>query len=145
MMAAKRNVVAIVDDDPVLRQALQGLLDAFGYRTETYASAEEFIALAPETKARCVVSDIQMGGMSGIEMAQHLAQTGFRFPTIFVTGSHDESLRRDASRLGCVAFLHKPCQSGQLIAAIATAIAIAEQRGVRAADGHRKDGRGEYA
>ena len=121
-MAPSRNVVAIIDDDPGMRQALENMLCAFGYRTEIYASAEEFVRAAITTEAACLVVDIQLGDISGVELGRHLLVTGFEFPIIFMTGSLEETHRRQAMDLGCIAYLNKPFPAKQLIEAIASAI-----------------------
>ena len=112
----------VVDDDPLMRQALVGLLSALGYRTELYASAAEFLAAAATTEAACLMLDIQLGDMSGIDLARKLAASGFNFPILFMTGSTDEQLRRDAMDLGCIAYLLKPFRTDQLIPALSKAI-----------------------
>ena len=120
-MATQRNVIAIIDDDPGIRDALEHMLSAFGYRTEIYASAEEFIRAAITTEASCLVVDIQLGDLSGIELGRHLAATGFAFPIIFITGSLEETHRRQAMDFGCIAYLTKPFPAKQLIEAITKA------------------------
>ena len=124
-MEKQRISIAIVDDDPGMRGCLEELLSSFGYRTEVYSSAEEFLRAAITTEALCIVIDIQLGDTSGIELARHLAATGFNFPIIFMTGSLDEKHRRQALDFGCVAFLHKPFPAVQLINAITKAIGCA--------------------
>ena len=121
-MAAPRNVVAIVDDDPGMRQALESMLSAFGYATETYSSAEEFVRAAITTEASCLVVDIQLWDISGVELGRQLSATGFEFPIVFMTGSQEEIHRRQAIDLGCIAYLNKPFPAKQLIDAIAQAI-----------------------
>src|SRR6185295_186839 len=97
------NVIAVVDDDPGIRVALQNLLSAFGYRTELYASAEEFIDVAITSEASCLILDVQLGKMSGLELARYLANFALAFPVIFMSGSDNENFRRQALSLGCVA------------------------------------------
>jgi FixJ family two-component response regulator len=87
-----------------------------------YASAAEFIAAALTTEASCLLLDVQHDAMTGIELARHLISTGFSFPTIFMTGSKDESYQRDGVSLGCIDYLHKPFPASQLICAIDKAI-----------------------
>jgi FixJ family two-component response regulator len=118
----RREVIAVVDDDPLVREAMDGLLSSFGYRAELYASAAEFIAAALTTEASCLLLDVQLGGTTGIELARHLISTGFSFPTIFMTGSKDEGYRRDGVSLGCVAYLRKPFPATRLICAIGQAL-----------------------
>jgi len=120
-MAPSRNVVAIVDDDPGMRQALESMLGAFGYATETYASAEEFVRAAITTEASCLVVDIQLGDISGVELGRHLLATGFEFPIIFMTGSVEETHRRQAMDHGCIAYLLKPFPPKQLVEALSKA------------------------
>jgi FixJ family two-component response regulator len=121
-MATPRYVVAIVDDDPGMRQSLEIMLRAFGYCTETYASAEEFIRAATTTEAACLVVDIQLGDISGIELGRHLSAAGFEFPIIFITASWDEGHRRQGLAFGCVAYLNKPFPAERLLDAIKMAI-----------------------
>ena len=118
----ERRVIAVVDDDPLVREALDSLLSSLGYRAELYASAAEFIATALTTEASCLLLDVQLGAMTGIELARHLISTGFSFPTIFMTGSKDDSYQRDGVSLGCIDYLHKPFPASQLICAIDKAI-----------------------
>ena len=120
-MAPSRNVVAIIDDDPGMRRALENMLCAFGYRTEIYASAGEFVRAAITTEAACLVVDIQLGDISGVELGRQLSTTGFEFPIIFMTGSEEETHRRQAMDFGCVAYLRKPFPAKQLIEALLTA------------------------
>jgi FixJ family two-component response regulator len=124
-MAKRHKVIAIVDDDAAVRGSLEGLLGAFGYRTELYASAEEFIHAAITTEASCLVVDIQLGDVSGIELGRQLSATGFDFPIIFITGSQDETHRRQAMDFGCVEYLNKPFNADQLMTAITKAIGCA--------------------
>ena len=122
-MTKQRNVVAVVDDCEMMRDALEHLLSAAGYRAELFASAEAFICGASKSEACCLVVDIQLGDISGVELARQLCATGFEFPIIFMTGSSDETVRRQALEFGCVAFLHKPFPVDQLIEAIVKATA----------------------
>ena len=95
-MAIRRNVIAVVDDDPDMREALAELLSAYGYLTEEFASAEEFLIAATTSKAARLVVDIQLGDISGVELVRQLYATGFKFPVIFVTGNQDGTIRRGA-------------------------------------------------
>jgi FixJ family two-component response regulator len=118
----RRNIIAVIDDDPSIRDALENMLSAFGYCTELYSSAEEFIHAAITTEALCLVVDIQLGDISGVELARHLSAIGLTFPIIFITGSRDETTRRQALDSGGVAYLHKPFSAEQLITAITSAL-----------------------
>jgi FixJ family two-component response regulator len=121
-MTFSRKVVGIIDDDPAMRRALSTLLTALGYLTEVYASGEEFIDAAFKSEARCLVVDIQLGDISGVELGRHLLAMGLTFPVIFMTGSVDGLARRQATELGCVAFLQKPFPPNQLAEAIIEAL-----------------------
>src|ERR1700686_4068407 len=107
-MALLRKVVAVVDDDRAMLRAMRELLWAFDYDTELYVSAEEFFSLAAGSKAICLLVDIQLGGMSGIELKRRLTASGFSPPVIFMTGSDSELIRKAALEAGCVTILRKP-------------------------------------
>jgi FixJ family two-component response regulator len=123
-MTERRNVVAIVDDDPGMRDALELLLSSLGYRTELFTSAEEFTSASMTSNPTCLLIDIQLGGMSGLEFARKLFLMGRAVPTVFMTGSHDEMVQRQALELGCVAFLHKPFPNDQLLESIVRATGV---------------------
>jgi FixJ family two-component response regulator len=122
LLSDQGEVIAVVDDDPVMRQAMDRLLSACGYRVETYGSADDFVAVALKTEAKCLLLDVQLGPITGIELARHLVSMGLSFPTIFITASDDERFRRDAVALGCVDYLWKPFPPNRLISAITKAI-----------------------
>ena len=117
-MSNRRTVVAVIDDDPHFLDAMDHLLSAYGYDTELHPSAEAFLETAPESKAICLIVDVQLGGSSGIELGRQLAKSGFKFPIIFMTGSGDEHIERRAMETGCVAFLRKPFSAVVLIEAL---------------------------
>jgi FixJ family two-component response regulator len=118
-MPTKRNVVAVIDDHLGLLGAMSRLLSAFGYDTELYASAKEFLDAAMTTEAICLIVDIQLGESCGIEFAQHLANAGFTIPIVFMTADDNESVKRRAMETGCVAFLLKPFSADVLIELLA--------------------------
>ena len=121
-MAMQGNVVAVVDDDPEIRKAMHRLLSALGFRTEVFGSAGAFVDAAITSEATCLVVDIQLGDMSGIELGRQLATNGFKFPIIFMTALDDEAIMTQATALGCVAYLRKPFSANLLIAAIVNAV-----------------------
>ena len=100
--------VAVIDDDEIVREAMGNLLVANHYEVELYGSAEAFLAAVASTRAKCLIVDIHLDGICGIELGRGLASAGFRFPVIYMTGSTDEMLRARAMQAGCVAFLTKP-------------------------------------
>src|SRR5262245_5745297 len=107
-MLSQPAVIAVVDDDPGARDGVAALLRSLGYLTEQYRSAEEFIEAAMRTQASCLVLDIQLDGMSGVELARYLSRFGFAFPIIFMTGSDSDVQHREAMHVGHVAYLRKP-------------------------------------
>ncbi len=117
-MRTKRKVVAVIDDDLAILGAMSRLLSAFGYDTELYASAKEFLDTAITTEAICLIVDIELGESCGIDFAQQLANAGFTIPIIFMTANDNESLKRRAVEIGCVAFLPKPFSANVLIQAL---------------------------
>jgi FixJ family two-component response regulator len=121
-MSNEKMIVGIVDDDPETRIAMARLLSALGYGAETFDSAETFLLCASTSKATCLLLDIQLGDISGIELARQLATNGFKFPIIFMTGLNDEVIRSQAADAGGIAYLHKPFPAKMLMDAIKLAI-----------------------
>ena len=122
MMTRRLKTIAVVDDDDSVRRALGQLLAAHGYGVELYGSAEAFISARLESEAWCLLVDVQLPDLSGVELGRELAANGLNFPIIFMTGSIDETVRRQALDFGCVAFLPKPMDVDTLLAAVADAI-----------------------
>ena len=120
-MTNQGKTIAVVDDDLSLAEALQSLLTAFGFDVELYHSAQKFLSALSASHAVALLLDVQLGDESGIELSRRLLADGLKIPTVFLTGSKDPSLRRQAVELGCVAFLEKPFATRQLIEAVATA------------------------
>jgi FixJ family two-component response regulator len=118
----ERKVVAIIDDDPSILEAMDHLLSTMGYRTERYGSAEEFLNAVKRSEAACLVVDMQLGGMSGLKLGYQLSAIGMTIPIIFVTASQDEVMRKGALEFGCIAYLPKPFHADVLAKAIADAI-----------------------
>jgi FixJ family two-component response regulator len=112
------QVIAIVDDDASLRRSLRNLLTSVGLRAEGFASAEAFLASPHRESTGCMVLDLRMGGMSGLELLTRLASIQPRLPVIVLTGHGDEAARRQCLEAGAVAFLEKPFHSDILVEAI---------------------------
>jgi FixJ family two-component response regulator len=115
-------MVAVVDDDESLREAIAQLLDACGFATQVFASAEAFLDGSAANGAACFVLDINLTGMSGLELRQRLKAEGSATPVIFITGADDNDIRRQAAEADCVACLRKPFDANLLISAINKAI-----------------------
>ncbi len=110
--------VAVVDDDESLCRSLSRLLRAGGIQPINYASAEAFLADTKHPQFDCLVLDIQLGGMSGIELAQRLAAEGGRIPIIFITAYDDPEARANAEAVGCAAYFRKSDSGAEVLDAI---------------------------
>lgn len=104
-------MIAIVDDDEPLREALGSVMKAAGFSARTFASAEEFLTCKDCDETACLVLDVRLPGMSGIELQKRLMETNSRLPIIFVTAHGDASLQDSLMRAGAVGFLYKPSLS----------------------------------
>ena len=120
-MSKPPKTIGIVEDDPSMLRATEALLDAHGFATAGFSSAEDFLIRGIASQFDCLVLDIHLGRMSGIELHGRLKALGRDYPVIFVTAIEDEGLWRQALQTGCVACLHKPVPAGQLVEAIAKA------------------------
>jgi len=127
-MSNQMKIVAVIDDDPRMRCSITTLLSAFGYAVETYDSAESFLTLATSCNAFCLLVDIQLGEISGVEFAHRLAADGFKFPIIFMTGLDDAAVKKQADAAGGIAFLHKPFPTKMLIDAMNKALEQSKTR-----------------
>ncbi len=116
------HLIAIVDDDAAIREATTSLLRSSGFRTEAFASAEEFLNSPLLAKTRCLLLDIEMSGISGLELQRHLAAKGHRIPIIFITAHDNRAIRNEAMRAGAVDFLPKPFSEERLLLAIHSAL-----------------------
>ena len=125
LVPTKQKIVAVVDDDPSILKAIERLLSARGFQVETWLSAEAFLAGGASKYANCLLLDIHLGQMSGLELRRQLANSGCTAPIIFMTGNDDERTRQEALKAGCADFLHKPFPSHLLFAAIAKTIGYA--------------------
>jgi FixJ family two-component response regulator len=123
MVIRKRGkMVAIVDDDDLMRSALQGLLKSAGLSAKAFASAEEFLKSGQQHQVGCLVTDIRMPGMSGLELQAKLNADHCRIPTIFITAHGDEKMRMQALRAGAVEFMAKPFDDEALLESVRAAL-----------------------
>jgi FixJ family two-component response regulator len=118
----KTKLVAVVDDDDLIRNALQGLLKAVGVSAAAFASAEEFLTSAEKQDIACLIADIRMPGMSGLELQAKLNAERCRIPIIFITAHGDEKMRMQALRAGAVEFLAKPFDDEALLKSVRAAL-----------------------
>ncbi len=117
-MQKQVKTVAVVDDDPSMLKAAADLLDARGFSVSLFTSAEEFLDSGEAEHVDCLVLDIHLGGMSGIELRQQLSTSRAGLPVIFMTALDDDAIRQQAIRAGCIACLRKPFSARELIEAL---------------------------
>jgi FixJ family two-component response regulator len=122
MTQQKTKMIAIVDDDDSMRGALHGLLKAVGLPSIAFASAEEFLKSGQQHETACLIADIRMPGMSGLELQAHLNADRCRIPTIFITAHGDSKMRLQALREGAVEFLSKPFDDEALLESVRAAL-----------------------
>jgi FixJ family two-component response regulator len=116
------NLVAIVDDDDLMRSALQGLMKSVGLPAQAFASSEEFLDSGQQHQAACLIADIRMPGISGLELQARLNADHCRIPTIFITAHGDEKMRMQALRAGAVEFMAKPFDDEALLESVRAAL-----------------------
>jgi FixJ family two-component response regulator len=110
----KRKLISVVEDDQPFRDSMKKLVTLLGYTVEAFPSAADFLASPFLTTTACLVSDVQMPGMTGVELHGHLIDAGYAIPTILVTAYPDEVVRRRALRNGVVCYLCKPVDDDHL-------------------------------
>ena len=117
-----RTLISIVDDDEPYRESVRKLVMLLGYTVESFPSAAEFLAsrLLPETA--CLVADVHMPGMTGVELHRHLIKLGYAIPTILVTAYPDEGVRDQALKDGVACYLSKPVDDGELDSCLRAAL-----------------------
>jgi FixJ family two-component response regulator len=118
----KIKLVAIVDDDDSMRSALQGLLRSAELSAQSFASAEEFLNSGQQQQVACLIADIRMPGMSGLELQAKLNAERCRIPIIFITAHGDEKMRLLALRAGAVEFMAKPFNDEVLLESVRAAL-----------------------
>jgi FixJ family two-component response regulator len=115
-------LISVVDDDESVREAIESLLKSVGLRVAVLASAEEFLSSPHLEVTDCLILDVRMPGMNGLEMQRQLRAANSRIPVIFITAHGDEEARAQALAAGAVAFLHKPFSEDALLSAIEMAL-----------------------
>ena len=110
-----QGMIAIVDDDDVVREAMKSLVRSLGYNVSTFGSAEEFLNSEQISRTSCLITDLHMPGLSGLDLQDRLIAQGHRFSIIFITGYPDENARVRAMKAGAIAFLSKPFNTDRLI------------------------------
>src|ERR1700678_4579634 len=118
----KTKMVSIVDDDDLMRLALHGLLKSAGLSTRAFASAEEFLGSGHQYDTACLITDIRMPGMSGLELQAQLNADNCKIPTIFITAHGDAKMGMQAMRAGAVEFMAKPFDDKALLDTVRAAL-----------------------
>ena len=121
-MPKKLPVIAIIDDDASVRASTSSLVRSHGYTVFTFASAEEFLQSARLDDSSCVIADVQMSAMSGLDLLAHMRAQGYAAPFIFITAFPQESVRARALKAGAICFLAKPFAGSVLIDCVKTAL-----------------------
>jgi FixJ family two-component response regulator len=129
MIVRNTPVISIVDDDEAVRLALRSFVRSLGYISNVFASAEEFLESSYLNETSCLISDVQMPGMNGIELQSRLKRLDCRTPVIFVTAFPDERNRERALAAGAIGFMEKPFEGRAMIQLIETALRARRERG----------------
>ena len=120
--ATERPLLSVVDDDEMLRESLPDLLREFGFAARAFSSGQEFLLSDYVDETRCLILDVAMPGMSGLDLQKELKHRGQAIPIIFITGQKDEDIRKRAFRQGAVKFLYKPFSDSALLEAVNAAL-----------------------
>jgi len=123
----EQTIIAIVDDDESVCHAIKGLVRSLGMEADTFASGQEFIdsiEAMPSRRFNCVILDVQMPGLNGLDVQERLKRLGNRFPIIFLTAHDEVSVRERALAAGAVAFLRKPFAAELLIKTLRAAVKL---------------------
>jgi FixJ family two-component response regulator len=119
---SERCLIAVVDDDEAIREATESLIRSVGFRVVVYASAEDFLRSSHLPVTACLIVDVRMPGMSGLELQRQLTTANYSIPIIFITAHGDADTRARALRAGAVAFLDKPFSDEVLLGAVQGAL-----------------------
>jgi len=120
--ATERPLLSVVDDDEMLRESLPDLLREFGFAAQAFSSGQEFLSSDDLDQTRCLILDVAMPGMSGLDLQEELKRRGQAIPIIFITAQKDEDIRKRALRQGAVKFLYKPFSDTALLDAVNAAL-----------------------
>jgi FixJ family two-component response regulator len=123
--AMSQALIAIVDDDEPVRDATKSLVRSLGYHASTFASADEFLKSGQVHDTSCLITDVQMPGLSGLDLQDRLTARGDRIPIIFMTGYAEDGARARAMKAGAVCFLNKPLDQDHFIGCIEKALKAA--------------------
>ena len=140
-MPSDKAIVHVIDDDEAMRQSLAFLLGTVGMEVQTYESAVAFLDVAPTVKAGCVITDVRMPGLSGVELLRQLQERKLGIPVIVITGHGDVPLAVEAMKIGAIDFLEKPFDDEALLASVRSALTQLDQDQKRQAERSDIEGR----
>jgi FixJ family two-component response regulator len=118
----RNPLIAIVDDDDALRHSLDNLIRSVGFRAQGFSSAEAFLGSNQAHETACLILDVRMPGMNGLELQRQMVAASWQIPIIFITSHADDDARARALEAGAVAYLYKPCREEDLLHAIDAAL-----------------------
>jgi len=120
--ATERPLLSIIDDDESVRESLPDLLREFGFAARAFSSAEEFLSSDSVGQTKCLILDVAMPGMTGLDLQKELRRRGQEIPVIFITAQKDDAIRQQALKQGAVNFLYKPFSDTALLEALNAAV-----------------------
>jgi FixJ family two-component response regulator len=123
-MTDTQSIVMIVDDDDSIRKAVRRLMKSFGFAVETFASAEEFLGSDRLQKTSCLILDVHMPGMNGLELQERIVASPFAVPIIFITAFNDDATQAQALKAGAIGYLIKPFADEELLNCIHAALKL---------------------
>jgi len=122
--ATERPLLSVVDDDEMLRESIPDLLKEFGFSARAFSSGQAFLSSDCMDETRCLILDVAMPEMYGLDLQQELKRRGRAIPIVFITGQKDEDIRKQAFRQGAVRFLYKPFSDSDLLDAVNAAFDV---------------------
>jgi FixJ family two-component response regulator len=122
MKSTPDPLISIVDDDESVRQALKSLIDSVGFRAQVFGSGEEFLNSAYVLQTACLIADVRMPGMNGLELQERLIAAGSLIPIVFISAHDDREARNRGLKAGAIAFLQKPFSEDSLLGAISAGL-----------------------
>jgi FixJ family two-component response regulator len=120
-----RPVISVIDDDELVREAAKGLMESLGYEAVAFASSEDFLRSPRLLQTACLIADVNMPGMSGLELFQRLSASGKPIPTILITAYSETGVRERALSAGVIGYLSKPFEEDDLLACVRSALTSA--------------------
>jgi FixJ family two-component response regulator len=122
--ATERPLLSVVDDDEMLRESIPDLLKEFGFSARAFSSGQAFLSSDCMDETRCLILDVAMPEMSGLDLQEELKRRGRAIPIVFITGQKDEDIRKQAFRQGAIGFLYKPFSDSDLLDAVNAALDV---------------------